>query len=642
MENQEKPISLRSVSLLLCIIFVFGIAFRFTGLFYGYPLQRHTDEHAVVMPAIDMANRHTLLAQGFQRPDNIGKKVSSLLYRAYACVITGTGFWEPLDTSNETIYFMISRVYIACMGVVMIGLAWLILKRFSITAGVIGALLIAVYPPFVKHSHYVTPDIPAAVMMMLCMLFALRYEKRPTYGNLVLTVLWAALGTLDKYPAILSCGMIGLIIIACTWRDWRRMGKHIAFAVASYVLIMVVVSPNLFYRWREAYASIMNENRTEHIGHDGLSWAGNMKYYVEELLSNWKQLWPAFVLPFVYAVIAMIRKRERRYIVFTTFLFWWVLLSSRGLHWERWGVPMYAGALLVCAFGLGHFIDWLRGRKRWLARAAGVVLVLAIAYHPFSLSIGQIATFLAEDTRNLSLKTVKEYGMTKENSIYEGGTPFHPGATRSVNWPEHTRLEGDQLYIAEPGVRFIIQGSQRRFFEKRPEDYAEAFKKYDWLEENMEPLAVYKAKRNQYTETPVTLINALRKLDAVLFRGETTGNKVSFFDASGLPVWYTIKPEQLTAEDRPEEVTGDLAPDTPYAYAVDLRPGTYRLSVQGDSALGHIRWEVLDPENHSLVGAAQKDALEVTIGEQGTHTILIRNVSAQPVALESLELRQLS
>ncbi|MGI6239182.1 MAG: ArnT family glycosyltransferase [Christensenellales bacterium] len=618
--------------LLLALLLVAAGIMRYSGIFWGYPLELHPDEGAIVRPAIEMADGNTLLASGYDRPDNIGKKVSSVLYRLYAKVIYDVDWSQPVSALGEPIFFIISRLYVATLGLVTVWVVWRMLRGFGAVAGLVGSALFALYPLYVEHAHYATPDVPVTLAMCLTMLFALRYENKQSYANLALTVFWAALGTLDKYPSILNCGMIGLVIIACNWKNWRKLIIDCLFAGILYVALLFVISPNLFINWRDVWARIQVENRSSHLGADGLNWFGNMRYYIRQFTAAWGGAWALIVVPFLYGASVMVIKHKRKFLVFTAFIFWWVFLSTRALHWARWGFPMYAGALLIAAYGVGHLHKLLSRKHRGVSIALLSILSLAMLYHPLSHSIGAVAILNSDDTRNASMATAQEYGITLENALYDSVTPIRITSNPDVYWPRDTKLVDDQLYITKFGIDYIVESEQEGRYRSHPETYASILASYQWLHDHVEPFADYRATI-RYDRSACTLLDSLRKLNVVIANGALSGSKVAFYDVRDLPVWIDIPASDFV--DAQGQAISQLAPGEEASHITALRPGAYRMIFNRETKL---QIQMTDGAGHVVPVASGDGEWQFTITKESPYEIIVKNPAQEMQQLDELSL----
>ena len=426
----------------------------------------------------------------------------------------------------------------------MIYIAYLIGGKFSKEAGYIAALFFALDPSLVNNSHFVTSDISITLNMCLCILFALKYEEKQSYWRLIPMTLFAALGMLDKYPGILTCGMIGLMIMVCHRKNIKTLIKHAFVTLGLYVAFILVIFPNLLWDYHAILERIQIENRPIHMGSDGLGFIGNILFYVQRFFYSWQGGDVVLVAFLVSGMVYLGLVRERRNIVFSVLPIWWILLSTRALHWDRWGVPMYAGALLICAVGLGHWVAMV-GRKKFIKISLLSVIVGVYLYFPLARTLEMDASLCAVDTREIAYEKANELGITAQNSIFDDSTPFYPRGNNGVSWTNKTSLVDGQLVVNEVGKRFIIQSSrQLKLLKKEPERYPEKLAKYVWLENNRKPIEIIRSKVTIKGNTNIPLVKAFRELMTAILNGEEgyiTGYEQRIYDISDIPTQSDVK-----------------------------------------------------------------------------------------------------
>jgi hypothetical protein len=585
---------------ILMVILLMGAGLRFLGIDFGYPHQIHADEHAIVNPAIQMAQSNTLIAPGYERPDNVVKKASAVLYKLFSRVVYATPLLgKYIDRHNDSVYYLITRAYVACLGTLMVYIAYKIGRRFSREAGYLAALLFAVCPLLVAHSHYATSDISLTLHMCLCIMFALRYEESPSHIRLIPMALFAALGTLDKYPGILTCGMLGLTVLLCQRRDLKAFARHALILLLAYAGFLFIISPNLFLDFEGVWARIQVENRSVHLGADGLSLGGNMLYYARQFFSSWNQgggwnrggIWLALFLLMGCGYLIVVRKR--RNIVFSVLPIWWVLLSTRALHWQRWGLPMYAGALLICAVGTGSAIRALR--KRPALRNAALLLFAGLClFFPMSGSIAQCANMCSDNAMTIAYERAGALGISADNAIFDDISPLYMRGSNGVSWTNHVSLQGGGMTVNALGKRYLIgNDKQYALLEANQQHEPEKYEKYRFLYESMTPFEVISPVLRTSGSTQIPLIRSIRKLMAALIDGEEgyiSGIEQRFYDISALPVRAEIlsKGQAIGGGD------GLVLLKTP------LCAGRYAARLQTQSAQ-IVQLEIIDPGGRALV-----------------------------------------
>lgn len=538
----------RLVFTCLFLILAVAIFLRFFGISFGYPYHTHTDEPAVMISVLSMASDNTLFIRGFERPDSNIKIIDTILVRLYSQVIHGTSFQEPIHIDVDTEYYIVARCWSAVLGVLMVLVAYLIGRQFSTTTGLIAAVLFALNSSFVEHSHYVTSDISITLNSMLVMLCGIAYIRRPTRKRLIGMCFFAALAVLDKYSGMLSSGMIAVVVISCHWKNWKEIFVQGLMAIAMYVGFMVVCSPSVFYHIKLVLHAFFVANEPSHLGADGLGFWGNIQFYWQEMCTDLGVPgWLPIVLIGVAAVV-MLLSRDKRCFIFSIVPIWWVGLSALSLHWERWGVPLYAGIILVSSYLLGALFSMLKrklaGQRRW---SVTVRAICAVAFGLYILNsqlpsgITAAATVASPSTSVLSMSAVEQYGLTAENTAYDPRTPLWITSNGYIAWPNKFVLFDGQLYRKSPDTLYVLESSwQQPRYEGITKDvnekYATWYESYDVLHAQLEPIYTL-SPASGYQPTRNALSLALRRLVAAAKKTARKGPVIKIYDVSDLPVW---------------------------------------------------------------------------------------------------------
>ena len=239
-----------------------------------------------------------------------------------------------------------------------------------------------------------------------------------------------------------------------------------------FALALFILAPNVFIHYQKAIAQITIEARDTHPGADGLGWLGNMNFYLHDFLSYANIL---MVLLAIIGVIGIVKTRKYELLVFFYGFVYCIILSKLALHWGRWGLPMYTLPLLLAAFGIGYLWQ-VQKWKRTLRPLVIFAVCLSTAWSLlFSLSISINLTY--QDTRVAAFNYCKETGITEENTIYEGYTPFLPGKFKTFDAGE---LKSSTKYV-------ILSSNMYHRFYLEPTKYRDQIAQYDLIKNKSYP-----------------------------------------------------------------------------------------------------------------------------------------------------------
>jgi hypothetical protein len=423
--------------LILAGLIALAAALRYSGIFWGLPATLHADEWVIVEYAIDLARRNSFEPAFFARPDHLEIQLSYLAYEAWAWLFHGLPP-EAVFEATPAPFYAISRAITATFGTAMVPLAYLIGRRVAPAAGLLMATGIAIYPSFVGHSRYATPDIPLAFTVMLVILGCVGYLQSRSWGFLVLACFGVALGVTVKYPAALGVVMIAVAIIVSEIRAHTplRILSRGSAAAGLVVAMTFFLSPVLFTNGREVLHQLTSQNSGRHLGASGLDFGGNLAFYAQQTAES------AGFLMLVFAavgVVWIVATRRWDAIPLLLGVVFWIAISTLSLHWERWALPMYVSVVLLA--GLGVWAAWrhataLRMRGRSISRriVRGVVAALAgVSGLALLLSAIAAATYaLLPDSRVTARTELEQWGATAATTIYDGYSPFLPGVPGSI------------------------------------------------------------------------------------------------------------------------------------------------------------------------------------------------------------------
>jgi hypothetical protein len=504
------------------VIILGGAVARFIGGGWGLPLELHPDEWVIVQGAIDMAKQHSFEPPYFLRPDHVEMQLSNLAYLAYSHLFHGSSP-ETLYASNPAPFILISRTITACFGVAMIVVAYLIGTRFARAIGVLAALLVAFFPPFVNHSHFATPDVPLSFAFMIVILGCVRYLASPSWGNLLLASLGVSVATAIKYPGALGAIMIAITVIVggVQARAWSRILVHGAAAVAAVVGFLFVISPVLFTNVHAVVSAVTANAGSSAPGSDGLGWFGNMGFYAEGFATSAGII---LLVCFALGVLWSIRLRLLESVPLWSGAIFWLFISGVPLHWERWGLPIYLTPLLIAPIGAYYSYRYLidRGAARWLSWSA-VGLGAVIVANLVAGSVAVCARYVSKDTRTFATEDFAARRIDDTNTIFEGYTPLLPGAPKLIF--DAFEVRGGRLALSNkdtssPRMRYVVLSSAVYDRFKEPKYVAE-HRFYAILDKQFRLLTTYDpATSGQPTVLEITSIrNALGYAVAVAHGG---------------------------------------------------------------------------------------------------------------------------
>lgn len=213
-DSEQKEPSLEKGKVVVLALFLFALALRLVGLNWGLPTQTHWysyhPDEAQMLSAIASLD----FFNGDFNP-NFFNYPSLYIYLAALChlVASGLGLLGQSPSQNWMVahdVLLCARVVAATLGAATVPLVFLIARQIGgWKTGILAALLLALAPGHVQHSHFATVDVPATFFVTLCVWLSVRglrenAETRWVAKQLLLASFVAGLATATKYNAVLA------------------------------------------------------------------------------------------------------------------------------------------------------------------------------------------------------------------------------------------------------------------------------------------------------------------------------------------------------------------------------------------------------------------------------------------------------
>jgi len=461
----------------LIILFIFSVSLfiRRIGMKHGFPLLTHPDEATIIDSVMKMTKNRTLNSGNFDRPDQILNYLNLL----YLNLVSLLSYRKDLSLTYQEHYldfYFHGRLLTSVLGSFIPIVAYKIGKEFTNSLAFACAGVFAVFPLYFEHSVYITPDVPITLFTLIVIYFTIRYLKCGKQKFLILATIFSAINTAEKYPGLISFGIIlcGLIVYIIRDHDTDLKTKLQRFLIQSlkYLLIFIValfiVAPYIFIEYNSVIQALIQESRSTHLGADRLSWAGNIFFYLQASFSYSNYLSILFIGIAIYAIV---KSRKHNYWILLYGFIYWIILSKLALHWERWALPMYTAPLFLISLGISTLWEKLRNKKITKAFSVAVILVFFLQQSVFSLSL--ITRMKFTDTRVISSSYCEQNDITQNNSIYEGYTPL---------LPQHPLMMFDNYTNSRDDYDFVILSSSmyNRYYAE-PERYQSIIEIYETI-----------------------------------------------------------------------------------------------------------------------------------------------------------------
>ena len=501
MNNTLRTIKKARMHIMILIsIVIVGAFLRFVGTNFGLPVKLHPDEMYIVDDAARLAGERSFETKVYNRPNHISIKANALMYMFIDDVKYNSenaeAFQDNFD-KKTSVFYLASRFLSALLSTICIIVAYILGRQFNAKIGLLSAGLFAVFPSFVEHAHYITPESVQLLFLLLTSLFAVLYIKKPSFSYLCLMSITAAIAICEKYPSGYFCITIAFSIIYAHHKEIKTLLKRGILAVVTYVGSIFLISPVLLLDYKNVFEAIQNENHAVHLGADKLNGLENFFYYFRNYFMQ------AGTIIFLLAIVGVCYcMRKYRYIGIILLLgcLYIMPLSLTNLHWERWGVPMYAHMLILSAIGSFYTFKFIQEkivssdlRSNVAKKLLEWVLIASILVVPFfnilSSSLIRVAKFVTPDTRIVAIEYCAQNDITEENTYFEGYTPLRPTSPYTIF--DHFE-DYDITKPKDENISYVIlsSGMYGRHYAE-PERYHKEIAFYESLKENCKVKKVF-------------------------------------------------------------------------------------------------------------------------------------------------------
>jgi len=540
----------RDLLILVMIIVVASIIFL-TNANWGLPTRLHPDEYVIVNDALRLAQENSFEPKALNRPNHLMIKISAVAYKLTALAAGKTVIEWANGNQNHV---LVSRVLAGTFSVGSVFLAWLIGKRYNKYTGLLAAALFTLFPAYIIHAHYSTPEMPNVFCIMLFIYFTIRYHEVANYKDLFFMTLATVLFTIEKYPGILLCVCVAISVIFCAIRDksYIRVFQHGLASCFMFFGLVFLLDPVLLLNINGVITAAMTENRAGHLGADNLSFIGNLLFYISTFVSISGVL---FAVVFVFGCYTLIKKRILyHWLPLFSGVMLWIPLSALNLHWDRWGMPMYVSPLLIASIGLTESFAAIsikpiktKKSRRLLCFGYSVLCIMIMLNFIFGASTS-VMSFAVQDSRISTQLFCNNQGITTHNSVFEGYTPLYPAGPATVF---HYFESVDSRHLLKSSVTeyVILSSSMFNRYYAEPERYAVNVALYDSLASEYD--LIFHLKPAQVVYHPlelVSIIQHIRSLSDLLRNG--SGPELMIYKANEMNyVTYPLGTSLIFSKD---------------------------------------------------------------------------------------------
>lgn len=364
---RARPLRTALIAALAALVIAGAFALRIHAVGWGLPYSDHPDEGPQANRALGMLRRGDWNPHFFGKPSLYYYAVK-LVFAAHLRYGEATGLYRSVADLPVT-----TDVYVAAPGLfvwgrwltvllgtaTVAGLLWLGLRWWDVRVGMVAAALLAALPFHIRHSQYLTQDVPSAFLALLALWAALDLLKNPRPRAYVLAGVLAGLAASTKYNA----GAVALAVAAAHLLAWRRESLRriglLALAGLCSVGAFVLTTPYIVLDFGTFYESAFEQLRgygPQGSGDLRRTWPvmSYLRFFFAEGLA------PLAALAALLGIGLAVARRHGPGVVLLAFVLPYPLIFlSQSTHYFRNMLPIIPPLALLAAAGVDGAAGWV-------------------------------------------------------------------------------------------------------------------------------------------------------------------------------------------------------------------------------------------------------------------------------------------
>jgi len=550
---------LGKLNLALSAILLLGLTLRLWGINFGLPYTYAPDEPTYLSLTLRIIQTGDLNPRWWYYPSlmfylnaaalllfflagRLTGAFTTLTDLAYPHIATmGVG---KLDLPGE---FLVSRGMVALVSTAAIILVYLIGRRLHSSKGVavVAALLFAVSPTIIDHSHRFGPDLFALFFSLAAFYFSIRIIDEPKLRYSVAAGLAAGLAIASKYNA-------GLILVPLILAHFLRSGisglrqKEFIIGMIAVGLAFVVAVPfsvfDLTNFWAGVQWQFFSYSTEGHAGQEGNA----LQWYISYLLETEGVMVVLAGMCGAYYLFV----RQKKYLVLLCYSFIYFIFVSLLLVRNARTIMMIIPFLdLLAAVLVVNLYEWLNGTKRFrrvmITAIVTAICALMIA-PPLQTALAANISLTQFDGRESARQWLDANLPVGARVAEEAYSPYldpnrfvTQGFDAIVDHPPEWYTQNNFEYLV------LSQGMYKRFFDE-PARYGEWIAKYNQFFTRFPMVARF--DDNNY-EVRVYQTGAVLPAQRVAARFGDDGNLIELigYDHAAAP-WLPGEPLRVTLD----------------------------------------------------------------------------------------------
>jgi asparagine N-glycosylation enzyme membrane subunit Stt3 len=411
-------------------------------------------------------------------------------------------------------FYLIGRVLNVCFALLTVPFVYLLGRdAFGEKEGLVAAWLSLLSPIAVDYAQTVRTDTAAVFFGVVSLWLCLRLYDAPTRANQAFAGVAIGLAIATRYFMLTLFAVLFWVDAAILLRE-RRAGSRAGIRATligplAMLVAFALTTPFFFLDHATVVSSIEHEARSTHPGADGLSFSGNLVWYVSHAIPG--ALSPAVDVLACAGIAAALWQRRKKAIPLCGFaVVFLVAISLSALHWQRWILQLLPLVALFAALGLVQIVHtvnrFVHGSLRTEVAALCVAVVAVSA-----LPVSELVEFSLRQARPSTVVDAREWAV--------------------ANLPARSKIAEEYYTAPLEGTDFMVT---RRFSLAKERTFD------DYMREGYDFALISSAIYNRYLYAPgrypteagfyLTLFKKARLVKEIVPRENQRGPTVRFYD----------------------------------------------------------------------------------------------------------------
>ncbi|MEN6521182.1 MAG: glycosyltransferase family 39 protein [Armatimonadota bacterium] len=511
---KKQPVAQFWVAAAVAFITIAAFAFRICGIHWGLPdafhqFTYHPDEVFQIGAMLRIDPFSFQLDPGFYNYPSGYMNLGAL------AVHTAPYYGITIDKSLISVY-LIARITVVLLGALTVSVVYGAASRlYGRAAGVLAALIMAIIPLHIVHSHFATVDVPAAFWVAVTLLTAAMIITKPALKWYIAAGVASGIAAGTKYNA-------AVVFIPVLLAHFLREGK-VPFlkrirdskfwtAGPSFLLGFFISTPAVFIRPGRFVEGFIYELRHAGSGH-GLVFQGKGPGWFDILVNSLGYGLGVFLLVVVLAAVAlaMVRRKPADWLILSFVVPYYTMISLSEVRFARYMILILPPVAILAGRMIVEVYQVAKDQGTALLRWVWVGICAAVIGHTCIYAISLDRLFLAPDTRtqaaqwfNDNVKPSSTIGLPTVPWFYT--PPISPDST-AINHSDRFQGTVDSRYSIkvnpDPGQEWdpsIVSGKMPEYIVMTDFEYEDAgrlripsaMKFMDRLNRSYKEVAVFK------------------------------------------------------------------------------------------------------------------------------------------------------